>query len=148
MGLPFQRDILAQARLDFCEAPRTRTASSCTGLGGQLACELRARQCAAFLGSVGRSDAAPKSLLLPAEIESWKATPSCAEVKQRGGACHLLSNERWGDSLWRSLGERRENEARAGIEAAESLETLLRNPTPWGRRWLQRELDSSIGKHR
>jgi hypothetical protein len=106
-GFPFQQDALALSRWDYCQSPYAVPDNN-----DPLSCSLRARQCGSHIASTGnralaRRVSGPLSEILePPLVTGWAGGSNCLTSNTRG-TCGLLTSERYGDDLWRSIGKTR-----------------------------------------
>lgn len=107
-GFPFQADALALARWDYCQSPDEVPENQ-----SLIACALRARQCGSHIAATGNqpwssnANAMLGGLLEPVSITGWRGSSSCVDLDVPTGVCGLLASERYGPSMWKSVGKER-----------------------------------------
>lgn len=118
-GFPFQADALALARWDYCEDP-----SVAPVISDPLSCALRTRQCGSHILATGdkRWAALAGTALAarqePAVVTGWAGKGRCVDAAVPEGACSLMTSERYGPSLWETIGRSRVVDADARVLAA------------------------------
>ena len=117
---PFPDDAIALARLNWC---RSGSPNETEG----LSCILRSRMCNSHVNSLENeawkrsSEPTLNGLLKAAQVESWNAG-SRPSVQ---GVCGLHMADRFGETLWQSLGYEREKAAYDSIISTKAKQAYL-----------------------